>query len=307
MYSNRVQYKKSSEIRIEVEAIRRYAQGKSPYAGLPIVDDGSRRPAVFLRSHLVAAVSSGILTAIYDSQSHSLTLNGGKSKYVLRDLIATEFRQPWQVKDELIKWADRKRKTVATRKLPANLRLDGKRREEVAKLERRLAKIHVYKPQNPACVEARERHDGSKVWMRDSVETWATQRPQRKALGKLYGKYLQNLYKPMGRFPWADVYKDIEAIGLRIDSYNSWQRVRTRVAHKGLSLPEYLKRLWEFASLNRKPYDCDPYDIARRIESYRQEKQNYLAACREAQFIKDQITNVKACSEPFVLQQAKAA
>jgi hypothetical protein len=306
-YSNRCQYKKSLQTRIEAEAIALYARGKSPYVGIPIVEDGTRRPAVFIRKHLVAAMESKVVTAIYDAETHSLTLNGGKSKYVLRDLTACGSRQVWTVKDELQKWALSKRKIVAVKKLPANLRADAKRRQEVEKPGRKLAKIRVYRPINPVLNTGGERWDGSRVYMRDGVETWVKQRAQRKALGKLYGKYLSNLYKPMGRFPWADVLADVEATGLRIDSYNSWQRVRTRVAHKGLSLPAYLKSLWTFAGLARKPWDLRPCNVTERIESYRSARQDYFTTMREVQFIRDQITNAKACAEPLALELAKAS
>ena len=155
MYSNRVHYRKTSETRIELEAIARYAKGKSPFVGVPIVEDGSRRPAVFLRKHLQAAIESKVLSAIYCSESHVLTLNGGKSKYALRDLVACGSWQPWTVKEDLEKWARGKRKTAATRLLPANLKHDAKRRLEVEKLERKLAKVSIYKPHNPACIVPR--------------------------------------------------------------------------------------------------------------------------------------------------------
>ena len=50
------------------------------------------------------------------------------------------------------------------------------------------------------------------------------------------------------------------------DSYNAWQRVRTRVAHKGLSLPD-MKRLWEFAGLSRKPWDCESFDMRNALRA----------------------------------------
>ena len=141
--------------------------------------------------------------------------------------------------------------------------------------------------------------------MRDSVETWALQRAQRKALGRIYGRYVANLYKARGRFPWADVNKDIEAAGMRLDSYNAWSRVRTRIAHKGMDIPEYLKALPGFVGLARKPWDMCPYDFATARESYIRDRQYYFESKLEHVVLSQQIANLKKATQPLALEMAE--
>lgn len=283
-------------MRISAQSLSIYAKGKSPFVGLPVCDDGGRRPALFMRKHFVAAVaatSGGVTLVHYNHENFQLVIRGVRSSYTLRDLSVNTER--WQVRDTLAKWAGSKRKTAQRKNLPANERLSAKQNVEIAKLERRAAKIHVHKPVNPCATAPRERWDGSRVWMRDSVETWAKDRAARRGLGKLYGKYYACLSRPRGKFPWADIAKDIEALGLRLDSNNSWERSRKRVAHRGMDIPEYMKSLPVFVSgITRKPWDMQPLDFAGRLESYQECKQRYLAAVRELKFIQDQIANVRA-------------
>jgi hypothetical protein len=305
MHSNR-SVKKYPEIRMDVAAVAMYAKGSAPYIGVPVVEDGTRRAAVFCRKHLQAAIAAPVVSAVYDVEAHTLTLNGGPlAKYTLRDLAADGLS--WQMRNDLTKWAERKRKTATVKNLPANLKQDAKRREAIGKLERRLSKIYLYKPFNPVCAERRERWDGSAVWMRDQVAEWTLQKPHRKALGRIYGRYVADLYKPRGRFPWKSVNADIEAAGMRLDSYNAWSKVRTRVAHKGMDIPEYLKSLPEFVGLVRKPWDLKPLEFESRRENYVRELQSYFAAKSEADSLKAQIANLKLATKPLALELAEAS
>jgi hypothetical protein len=283
-------------MRISAQSLSIYANGKSPFVGLPVVDDGGRRPALFLRKHFAAAIGGGVTFAKYDHEKLTLTVRGVRSAYTLRDLSANSNDYPlWQVKATLAKWAGSKRKTAQRKALPANERLTAKQNLEIGKLERRAAKIHVHKPVNPCAIAPRERWDGSRVWMRDNIETWAKDRAARRGLGKLYGKYYACLSRPRGKFPWAEITKDIEALGLRLDSHNAWAKVRTRKANRGMDIPEYMKSLPVFVSgLSRKPWDLQPVNFAERMESSQQSKQGYLSAVRELKFIQDQIANVRA-------------
>jgi hypothetical protein len=304
MHSNRTA-KSYPEVRINLDALRTYAKGSAPYLAVPIVENGSRRPAIFCRKHLLAAISAPVVSAVFNVETNAITLNGGpKAKYILRDLSVNNL---YQVRCELEKWAERKRKTATVKNMPANLKQDAKRRQAIEKLEKRLGKIHVHKPTNPVCADRAERWDGSAIYMRDSVETWALQRAQRKALGRLYGKYVAHLYKPRGRFPWADVNQDIETAGMRLDSYNAWSRIRTRVAHKGMDIPEYLKALPQFVGLARKPWDLTAWDFTTARESYVRDRQYYFESKHEHDLLTAQIANLKASAKPLALEQAEIA
>jgi len=284
-------------MRISAQSLSIYANGKSPFVGLPVCDDGGRRPALFLRKHFAAAIGDGVTFVKYDHEKQTLIVRGVRSSYTLRDLSANSNAYPlWQVKETLAKWAGSKRKTAQRKALPANERLTAKQNLEIGKLERRAAKIHVHKPVNPCAIAPRERWDGSRVWMRDSIETWAKDRAARHGLGKLYGKYCACLSGPRGKFPWDQLELDIAALGVRLDSHNAWAKVRSPKAHRRLDIPEYLKSLPVFVSglSNRKPWDLERYDIAQRIESYREARAYYFESLRDLTFIQDQIQNIRA-------------
>jgi hypothetical protein len=285
-------------MRISAQSLSIYANGKSPFVGLPVCDDGGRRPALFLRKHFVAAIGGGVTFVKFDHEKQVLIVRGVRSSYTLRDLSASTQRDAVRV--TLAKWAGSKRKTAQRKALPANERLTAKQSLEIGKLERRAAKIHVHKPVNPCATTPRERWDGSRVWMRDSVETWAKDRAARRGLGKLYGKYYAHLSRPRGKFPWAQLELDIAALGLRLDSNNAWAKVRPRKAHRGIDIPEYLKSLPVFVSglSHRKPWDLEPYAIAQRIESYREARGHYFETFRDLRFIQDQIQNIRALLLP---------
>jgi len=291
-------------MRISAQSLSIYANGKSPFVGLPVCDDGGRRPALFLRKHFVAAIGGGVTFVKFDHEKQVLIVRGVRSSYTLRDLSTNT--TAYQVKTALEKWAGSKRRATARKGLPANARLTTTQAAEIAKLERRAAKIRVHKPVNPCAAAPRERWDGSRVWMRDGVETWAKDRAARRGLGKLYGKYYACLSRPREKFPWVQLEQDITALGLRLDSNNGWAKVRTRKAHRGIDIPEYLKSLPQFVSgLGRKPWDLQPVNFAERAEAYQQSKQGYLAAVRELKFIQDQIANVRAVNASLQIAVAK--
>jgi hypothetical protein len=312
MFSNRVHYR-DGDTRIELAGILPYiSKAKAPYVAVPVVEDGSRRAAVFIRSHLKAAIESNVLTAIYSSESYTLTLNGGKSKYVLKDIVATGHKQAWQVQEELVKWATSKRKAVATKRLPAHHRRDAKRRAEIAKLEKQLGKLYLRPPHNPALNTGASSRTDSRSWHFDAVNRWESQRAARKALAGLYAKYYEKAAgRVSARFPWKDFYADVNALGethgFRLDPYNHYQRVRTRVAHKGIFFDQYLRELHVFCSLEKhKPFDMEPLKFAERRDSYLRDRESFLSAIREAASIREQIANLKDCMEPLVLVSAQA-
>jgi len=281
-------------MRISAQSLSIYANGKSPFVGLPVCDDGGRRPALFMRKHFVAAIGGGVTFVKFDHEKQVLIVRGVRSSYMLRDLSTNT--TAYEVKTVLEKWAGSKRRAKARKALPANARLTTAQAEEIAKLERRAAKLHAHKPVNPCATTARERWDGSRVWMRDSVASYVLDRAKRRGLGKLFGKYFAHLSRPRGKFPWAQLELDIAALGLRLDSSNAWAKVRTRKAHRGIDIPEYLKSLPVFVSglSHRKPWDLEPYEIAQRIESYREARGHYFETLRDLKFIQDQIQNIRA-------------
>jgi hypothetical protein len=283
-------------MRISAQSLSIYANGKSPFVGLPVCDDGGRRPALFLRKHFDAAIGGGVTFVKYDHEKLTLTVRGVRSAYTLRDLSANSTAyQLWQIKNALEKWAGTKRRAAKRKALSVSERLTGHQIAEIEKLERAKAKalVRVHKPVNPSTVKP----DAMSAWERDGLERWARDRAARRGLGALYGKYCACLSRPRGKFPWAEIGKDIEALGVRLDSYNSWSKVRTRKAHRGIDIPEFMKSLPLFVSgLSRKPWDAQPSYMAQRMESYRESVKRYLEALREVKFIEDQIANVRALS-----------
>jgi hypothetical protein len=282
---------------------QRYAKGKSHYVGIPIVDDGSRRPAIFRRSHLQAAVASGVLHARYDEDEGILILNGGTSRYALRDLSRSSGQNAYQIREELTKWAVGRRRTIRTRNLPPNLRDDAKRRAEVEKLERKLARIHVYRPRNP--VIPQERKPEYRTWAREGTERWIKERPLRRALGRLYPRFTAPGGFSTRGFPWAEVYQACSVAGALIKESNQYGRARSRQAHKGIRPDAYMRRLWEFAGLVRKPWDLEPPEpFVTQWESYLVDRTRFLEDSQEAQAIKNAITNAKLGTVPLVLEES---
>jgi hypothetical protein len=110
--------KGGSKLRISALSLSIYARGKSPFVGLPVCDDGGRRPALFLRKHFVAAIGGGVTFVKYDHEKQTLVIRGVRSSYTLRDLSANaNGYQLWQIKDTLTKWAGSKRKTAQRKAL----------------------------------------------------------------------------------------------------------------------------------------------------------------------------------------------
>ena len=117
----------TTKTRIPLAMLTRAANSKSPYAGVPVVHDGSRRPAIFVRKHLLAAIESGATTAVYDHKKLALIVNGSKSsRYLLRDLATSSMHHIWNVEKELQQWASRKRKTDAAKRIPVCERIQQK-------------------------------------------------------------------------------------------------------------------------------------------------------------------------------------
>lgn len=230
--------------------IKRYSIGKSPYVGLPVVEDGSRRPAVFLRNHLQAAVAAGVLHASYIEAYHDaegqhypavLVMNGGKAKYTLIDLsTSTPNHSAMYVREVHTKWAKGRRKSAITRTATPAQREALKIQAEVAKLERAKAKIYCERPRNPLIREPRDEYNGN--YYREAELKWKHSKPVRKALARLTGPYLKRRTM-QARPPWKKFYADCARV-LGLDSIDAGRK-HDRVCNRknGPDMEDYLKQL----------------------------------------------------------------
>lgn len=290
---------------MRLETIRRYAQGKSPLVGVPIfsVADGKYRTAVFWRSHLQAfAGNPHLVRASYDEETATLVLSGGKhASYRLYDLRAGSdpnskrvTLQAWQIRDELTKWANGRRKSAISRALPENERKAVKLRLEVGKLERARDKIRLYVPFSPLLSQYPREIESESA--RKSELCWREEKPVRRALGQLVRRE---------RKTWEQFYDEVERIvGRTIDASRRHDRVCGR--KRGPSKLDYLKYIYTYVGMSERPFrsDWNPYKKwvcggagdaeLNSFERHRRAQQEYLAARSERAAIQDAINNLNA-------------
>jgi hypothetical protein len=255
----RTEYPDAEHILIDLDTVKLYAsQAKSPYVGIPVVTDGSRPPAIFLRRILQAAVSApGHVTALYDATEKTLLLNGGgRSRYLLKDQLAQGTH--WQIVEQIRRWAHSQQSSKAARernKAAGPMAPKARQtRELIAKLERRAAKIRLDRPPNPVVPEDYALEPASE-WERERFVRWYAERPIREALSRFLAKGTAK----NGR-TWAEFYTEVsKVIGRTVPESNYYSRLKTLKRYKGvmgLTWEMYWKGLPHYLGMQLKPFDA---------------------------------------------------
>jgi hypothetical protein len=271
---------------MKLDTIRRYALGSSPIIGLPVfsVAEGKHITAIFKREHFIAALSAPIVRAHYDEKEHLLVLNGGpRTCYKLRNLSQVQGFAPWQVREQLSRWAAGRKKSVKTRGLDPNQKRVIKLRAQIAKLERAKDKIHAQSPHSPMKLPEWDRTPAS-ASARGQELRWRAEKPMRRKLGRLVRQE---------RKTWADFYRQVEEIiGPSVDSSERHDRVCNR--KDGPDRLDYLKYIYRHIWMARKPYEREsvwnPFKVyewagedhgLNRFQQHRRAQVEYLATMRE--------------------------
>jgi len=277
----------------------RYAQGSSPFIGIPVVGIGT---IVFKRGHLRAALEGQPTCIIYNQDTKTLTIRSQRSEWRLNDLLGQGKVQRWQIRAELTSWARGKRSGARKRKETASLGKQGvyvrKLREAIAKITRQRDKIYLCIPASPVVYK---RGADARDYRRNEAKHWADEKSIRKALAKIAG------YKLLHGEPktWAEFYREVgEASGRDVSESQTYARVHARKRYRhGLSdypdREDYLKHLPRYLMMTEKPWDSRPYDLYKKdnygeqlnsLERHAKARLEYCAALRERMALDSQIT-----------------
>jgi len=228
---------------MRLEMVRRYARGKAPFLGIPVfsLEAGKHITAVFRREHLQAACGCpSVSKASYDDSTHTLVLNGGKSFWKLRNVLANQVISRMWIADANIKWAQGQRGRAAKRDATPEQRRIMKLELEIGKLERKRDNIYLSLPVSPMKLSG-FRYSQSHV---PCESKWRAEKPMRRKLGWLAHRE---------RKTWKQFYRDAEAILDRtIDSSHKHDRVCGR--KHGPTVTEYLHQFPKHVGMAHKGY-----------------------------------------------------
>jgi len=272
---------------LKAKVVARYANGKAPFVGIPIVGPHYRVTAVFRRSHLQAAMEIQPTRIIYNADTHTLNLRNGKSSYSLYDLVGQKKIQLWVSKGELARWARGRRSGAKARternSLGPELFRVRQLRETIARLRKERSRIYTTTPHNPVLARTNENRvpeewerSECRRGERERESRWRTEKPLRQALGFVAARKM--LHGEPGT--WKEFYQLVEMIlGRPIDSSCQYARVHAR--KNGPYRDEYLKQLPKYIGMTQRSWwDRRIIDVPSRIESYRRDRADYVVAAR---------------------------
>lgn len=245
--------------------IQRYAQGSSPFAGIPV----NGVTVVLLRRHLQAALETNPNRIIYNADTKTITFHNHRSTWKLNDLLGQQKIAQWQIRDQQTSWARVKQSSVRKRKETAALGKDGRYvrrlREAITKLKKQRGKIGLHRPEGP--LNPKRWADGD--YHRKQFTAWIEQKAIRKALAKVAGRKLVH-GEPK---TWADFYREVEKVtGHPVSESATYTRVHAckRYRHGLREYPDreyYLQHLPQYLVLTEKPYDWRVHDLY-KVEEY---------------------------------------
>ncbi len=190
-----------------LDAVARYAFGKAPLLGVPLVfRDGTRHTAVVPREGLRAAVEAGRFHGArvsYDTEAKALIFKAKRCFYSLRDLWPDKDPSSC-LRETLESWARAQRQR---RNGLSGSKADRKRRaleQGIGKLEKRLwYRWPGDPPQNPVLNKGKAAYDFERPWWAKNRETY----PLRVKVGLLGLKKWTH---------WADLHAALAAIGAKL-------------------------------------------------------------------------------------------
>lgn len=261
--------------------VRRYAEhSTSPYIGFPV--EQGRHPAIFERAILRVALACPKVTKVrYDHEEKVLVLYGKGVEYRLVDR-GTKL-QSWTLKETLMRWAMSQTKRRKSKRLTASAPkryqcriIDAQNKIEL--LKKNLARHYVH---CPSTMPNDEYH--RKEW-----EQFVAERPIRKALAKLAGRWIN------GGMRWKEYYAAIEAAtGLHVNSICRHDKVCNRKG--GPSRIEFVKWAYKFAFPCKKhpSWGWDDTDRGDKLAAnrYRKARIDYLEAKRGRDAITLEVAN----------------
>lgn len=231
---------------MRIEMLRRYANGKAPFLGVPVFSLALGRyiTAIFRREHLQAAASAPVTKVHYDEREHVLVLNGTKrAEYRLRDLKNSEGTAwlPGQMRKEIEAWAQSQRSGLNRKVNTSHERRIAQLTVMVNRLEREKKKLYVHAPVGP--MKSLEREIASDGW-RENELRWHHEKALRRKVSAI-------AHSP--RKTWKKFYAEIELlIGRHIDSSERHDRVCGR--KNGPGVIDYLHELPKHIRMARKGY-----------------------------------------------------
>lgn len=284
------QYQRNYQGLLSLKRMQSIAQDKrpvrSPIVGIPIILDDGSRSCIAVPRRLFEAGMVHAEGVRWDHNNQRLVLNGGK-----RSCYRLITQGQYDVRLLLWQWAKAQRKHVVSKRLtPADrkaLNID----KDIAKTERKLAKLHCSPPVNPVCQAPREFHGD---YHRDSELHWAQGRAMRIKLSKHFTAPAIRAYKHIHRPDWKALYAAATSItghGIPDDCKHS----RVTKLTRGPSVDEYIRRPDQHLARQSKPYrDRErQYDTAEMMQS----RMRYIEALSEKRGMQSQIKNLKECKK----------
>lgn len=272
-------------MKLTLRKLQRFANQAAPIIGIPRQGE---RPFSFERKRL-----AGLIDGL---ESARVTLNGNleirapKRRYVLYSQDVQRHSDAYKV---LRLWAARQRVKKEAPTVSREERRKSELLEKIAVAERRANRLEVrYRPFNPAL----EFGEAASDYERREWAAWVSQKPMRRAIGKL--AVAHGLSR--GYFPHAAIrqprklYEAVSALtGHAPKKYGELHKSR-RSAKPSEAV--YLKRLYEYAGLQSKPYGSDDW---RTPEIIRQERLRYCQQVRDWRNAQEAVRWLRSQLESF--------
>jgi len=255
---------------------------RAPFVSMPVslsYTDKQLTCIVVRRDHLRAALSARDVSHVeYDAEAGRLIISGKLTRYALVDLMRSSCR--YSIQKALSEWSAGIRAKRARAAVPKEVRRAEKIRHAIEVQERRLARIHLAQPVNPLCVPL-AKYAGN--YYRNAESEWAAKRVVRRQLAKLTGEYIRFRKTPK----WKAFYERAEQIvGHPIPETVRHSRV-IRSRHFHGDFVDYLQAVARYVDGQQKPWRRDTDGF--QAEAMRAARDEYLAAKREADSIRQQI------------------
>jgi hypothetical protein len=221
--------------------------------------------------------------AYFDPETARLVLSGRGSHY---SLIS---QNRWAVTGALEKWARAQRKNKTLKDASPAERKAAKLDAEIAKLQRRKAKVYAERPVNPLCQAPREMQGD---YLRDREAAWHEGKRVRQELSRVFTAPCLTAVRHIARPDWKSVYAEAaRVLGVeRIDEARRHSRV-TKLT-RGPSLTEYVRHPETHLAFQRKPWrDAKPETFD--VERMRERRKEYLEELSVIRAIEQEIRNLE--------------
>lgn len=259
------------------------------------MDGDGTHGRVILQSHLLREIMTCEFLRLAElTDAGKLRLTGRNRHRWAEYTLNTIPQQVWTIKDMQREWAETQRRRVTRVKMTPAERVRARELEAAAKLERKIARLgKPCAPTNPILAKRQEWQE----YNREHIAEWRAQRVKRVALAHIAAKYIGK-FSYRARVPWSEIYTACVAVGCAISADRGYGRVKARKQHKGITVDVYLRRLWQWAGLQSKPWDLQPHKLYRQDwgESFKDlqaSRERYAEHVREVKELRALIESLK--------------